>query len=265
MANKPKTTILTSAAIMAMDVAAQIALYRDHVVKPFGNLAKAKDAIVGSLHNAMKVTASLKRVYADRLLKREIAPDTTEKKFFEANGGDVPARVKQLASFFNAICLTLLAGKPLIAEAVLDEHSATTLEAAAGIISTERKNLAEGWMNTDITLDVVNALTTAGDAGKKLREIRKRQLGTKDAETEAVITPAMALAIILTAIAAAQDNDAGYDLYVGCQGIADAWGKTQVAPETLMAWQDKYNTAIEKGVDPRVSVITETAPETAVV
>jgi hypothetical protein len=107
----------------------------------------------------------------------------------------------------------------------------------------------------------VNALTTAGDAGKKLRAIRKRQLGTKDAEPEAVITPAMALAIIMTAIAAAQDNDAGYDLFVGCQEIADTWGKTQVAPEVLNGWSDKYVAAIQHGVATHVEVIT--APETA--
>jgi hypothetical protein len=44
--NDKKTSILTFAAIVAMDAAAQIGLYRDHVVKPFGTLAKAKDNIV---------------------------------------------------------------------------------------------------------------------------------------------------------------------------------------------------------------------------
>jgi hypothetical protein len=256
-----KTTILAFAAITKLTPAEQIELYRVNVVKPFGGLAKAKDAIVGALHNAMKVTASLKRIYAERLLKREIPPDTTEKKFFEGNGGDVPARVKQLATFFNAMCLTLQQGKPLVAENVLDAHLPSTLEAAAVIISTERKNLAEGWMNTDLTLDVMNALTSAGDAGKKLRDIRKRQLGTK--ETEAVsVTPAQAIAVLLTAIKGCQDNDPGYDLFAGCQKLADAWGDTSMDPETLMAWQDKYAKAQEEGVAPHVEVVTA-AKETA--
>ena len=261
--NDKKASILTFAVIAAMDAAAQIELYRANVVKPFGTLAKAKDNIVESLHNAMKVTASLKRIYAERLLKREIAPDTTEKKFFEANGGDVPARVKQLATFFNAVCLTLMAGKPLIPENVLDEHAAAALEAAAVIISTERKNLAEGWMKTDITLDVVNALTTAGDAGKKLREIRKRQLGTKEEEATTV-TVSQALATILAAIETAheKDDETNYSLFCGCQQIADAWGKTQLAPEMLIEWQDKYQSAAEHGVPPHVEVITSHA-ETA--
>lgn len=69
-------TILTFAAITAMDAAAQIGLYRDTVVKPFGSLAKAKDTIVESLHNAMKVVASLKRIYAEHR-KTQIPPKPT--------------------------------------------------------------------------------------------------------------------------------------------------------------------------------------------
>lgn len=137
----------------------------------------------------------------------------------------------------------------------IDNHAASTLEMAAVIISTERKNLAEGWMKTDITLDVVNAVTTAGYAGKKLREIRKRQLGTK-AEEAQTVTVAQALAVLKMAIEKAEDTEDSYALFVGCQEIADAWGNTQVAPETLTAWQDKYQTAIEQGVAPHVEVKT---------
>ena len=142
---------------------------------------------------------------------KEIAPDTTEAKFFKENcGGDVPARVKQLATFFNAVVLT--GTKPLIPENYIDAASANSLEKAAVIISTERKNAAEAWMTTDITLDVVNALSTPGDATKKLKEIRARQTAKPDDEGDAETPTSALVALLKNRITEATDDDEGYKL-----------------------------------------------------
>ena len=126
MSNKTDTK-LTFAAIQAMPRGERYTLFKDNVVKPFGAITKAKDAATEKMHMAFKVTASLKRDYAAMLHGKEIAPDMTEAKFFaQYCGGDVPARVKQLATFFNAVVLT--GAKPLIPEAFVDAASVNTLE-----------------------------------------------------------------------------------------------------------------------------------------
>jgi hypothetical protein len=184
----------------------------------------------------------LKRDYAAMLHGKEIAPDTTESKFFKDNcGGDLPARVKQLATFFNAVCLT--GSKPLIPENFIDAASANSLEKAAVIISTERKNSAEAWMGTDITLDVVNALSTPGDATKKLKEIRGRQTAKPDDEGDTE-TPSSALVMLLqNRITEANNDDEGYKLFVACQDLAESWGRNKQIPPTRYAeWLKRRET-----------------------
>jgi hypothetical protein len=233
---------LTFADISAMPRGERYALFKDNVVKPFGAIAKAKDIVIEKLHNAMKVAAALKRDYAVMLHGKEIAPDTTETAFFKQYcGGDVPARVKQLATFFNAVCLT--GPKPLIPEAFIDAASANSLEKAAPIIATERKNSPEAWMGTDITLDVVNALSTPGDATKKLREIRARQTAKPEDEGSEE-TPASALVMLLkNRITEAKDDEDGYRLFVACQELAEAWGQNTLIPPT------RYNEWLKKRED----------------
>jgi len=239
---KEEAKPLTFAEISALPRGERYTLFKDNVVKPFGAIAKAKDVVVEKLHTAMKVAAALKRDYAAMLHGKEIAPDTTEAKFFKDNcGGDLPARVKQLATFFNAVVLT--GTKPLIPESFLDAASANSLEKAAVIISTERKNAAEAWMTTDITLDVVNALSTPGDATKKLKEIRARQTAKpEDAGDEE--TPTSALLMLLKhRIEEAKDDDDGYKLFAGCQDLAEAWGKNTLIPATRYAeWLKRRET-----------------------
>ena len=135
---------LTFAEIIAMPCGERYTLFKENVVKPFGAIAKAKDTATEKMHMAFKVVASLKRDYAAMLHGKEIAPDTTEAKFFkDMAGGDVPARVKQLATFFNAVVLT--GDKPLISETNIDAASVNSLEKAASIIATERKNSPDVW------------------------------------------------------------------------------------------------------------------------
>jgi len=241
---------LTFAEISALPRGERYTLFKANVVKPFEAINKAKDVVVEKLHTAMKVAAALKRDYAAMLHGKEIAPDTTEGKFFKDNcGGDLPARVKQLATFFNAVVLT--GTKPLIPESFLDAASANSLEKAAVIISTERKNAAEAWMTTDITLDVVNALSTPGDATKKLKEIRARQTAKPDDEGDSE-TPSSALVTLLKSrITEATDDDEGYKLFVACQDLAETWGKNTLIPPTRYAeWLKRRETEFKPQLTP---------------
>ena len=233
MSNKTDTK-LTFAAITAMPRGERYTLFRDNVVKPFGAITKAKDAATEKMHMAFKVTASLKRDYAAMLHGKEIAPDMTEAKFFaQYCGGDVPARVKQLATFFNAVVLT--GAKPLIPEAFVDAASVNSLEKAASIIATERKNCADAWMATDITLDVINALSTPGDATKKLAEIRKRQNPKADDEGSAETPTSALVSLLLNRIAEAKDDEEGYKLFCCGQDLAERWGQNKLIPATRYA------------------------------
>ena len=233
MSNKTDTK-LTFAAITAMPRGERYTLFRDNVVKPFGAITKAKDAATEKMHMAFKVTASLKRDYAAMLHGKEIAPDMTEAKFFtQYCGGDVPARVKQLATFFNAVVLT--GAKPLIPEAFVDAASVNSLEKAASIIATERKNCADAWMATDITLDVINALSSPGDATKKLVEIRKRQNPKADDEGSAETPTSALVSLLLNRIAEAKDDEDGYKLFCFGQELAERWGQNKQIPATRYA------------------------------
>ena len=199
MSNKTDVK-LTFAEITALPRGDRYTLFQANVVKPFGAVAKAKEAVDEKMHNAMKLTASLKREYAAMLFAREIPPDMTEGKFFtQYCGGDVPARVKGLATFFNAVVLT--GPKPLIPEEHIDAASVTSLEKAAPIIATERKSAGEAWMATEFTKEVVDALSKPGDATKKLLAIRKRQNPKADDEGGQETPTAALLALLLTRIA----------------------------------------------------------------
>jgi hypothetical protein len=235
---------LTFAEITALKRGERYALFKSTVVKTFAAVTTAKETVVKKLHNAMKLAAALKRDYAAMLLAREIAPDTTEKAFFkDMAGGDLPGRVKQLATFFNAVALT--GSAPLIPEAILDKHSANTLEKAAPIIEKERKLHGEGWMKSEITLDVVKALTEAGEATAELKKIRARQdAGDKSEAAESGVTPSTTLVmLLLNRITEAKDDDESYKLFVGCQELAEAWGKNLLIPATRYAeWLQRRET-----------------------
>ena len=65
MSNKTDVK-LTFAEITALPRGDRYTLFQTNVVKPFGAVAKAKEAVDEKMHNAMKLTASLKRDYASR-------------------------------------------------------------------------------------------------------------------------------------------------------------------------------------------------------
>jgi len=262
---------LTFAEIIAMPRGERYTLFKENVVKPFGAIAKAKDTATEKMHMAFKVVASLKRDYAAMLHGKEIAPDTTEAKFFkDMAGGDVPARVKQLATFFNAVVLT--GDKPLISETNIDAASVNSLEKAASIIATERKNCPDAWMGTDITLDVINALSTPGDATKKLAAIRKRQSAKPD-DDGSEETPTGALVMLLkNRIAEAADDDEGYKLFVLAQELAEAWAQNrQIPPPRYAEWlqrreaenQPQFKTGQPASESPAETPAPAPAPEPA--
>ena len=250
------TKILTFAELMAMPRGERYTLFKDNVVKPHLAITKAKDGATEKMHIAFKVTASLKRDYAAMLHGKEIASDMTETKFFtQYCGGDVPARVKQLATFFNAVVLSFT--KPLIPESFIDAASVNSLEKAASIIATERKNCADAWMATDITLDVINALSTPGDATKKLAEIRKRQNPKADDEGSAETPTSALVSLLLNRIAEAKDDEEGFKLFCFGQDLAERWGQNKQIPATRYAeWLAKR----EKDSKPQLTHGNDGAP-----
>ena len=54
------------------------------------------------------------------------------------------------------------------------------LEKASAIVNAAREKHGEQWKTSDEILDMVNALTKPGDAGKKLKDIREQQKGITD-------------------------------------------------------------------------------------
>ena len=104
-----------------------------------------------------------------------IAADTAFRKFFADNcGGELPGRLETLAAFFNTMCLVEDGnGKPLLAETCYDAASVNSLEIANKVVSRAKELHRDNWRGCDDTLDVINALSTPGDATTKLKEIRK--------------------------------------------------------------------------------------------
>ena len=254
------TKILTFAELMAMPRGERYTLFKDNVVKPHLAITKAKDGATEKMHIAFKVTASLKRDYAAMLHGKEIASDMTETKFFtQYCGGDVPARVKQLATFFNAVVLSFT--KPLIPESFIDAASVNSLEKAASIVATERKNCADAWMATDITLDVINALSTPGDATKKLAEIRKRQNPKADDEGSAETPTSALVALLLNRIAEAKADEDGYKLFCYGQDLAEKWITNKVIPATQYAeWLAKRESDAKAKADAEKIKVTHGEP-----
>ena len=265
-AAKDKNKKLTFAEIAKLPQGERYTLYTDSVVKPFNKVKSARELVVTNLHTAMKIAAQLKRDYTRLLATHEIPADCCEAKFFEDYaGGDLPARVKQLATFSNAMGLET--DQPLVPEAIVDAHSINTLEKAAPIIAHERKHHAVEWKVTQITLDVIAALTTPGEATKKLAEIRKRQVPKDDAaETEETPTASLVMMLELH-IQEADDNDAGYLVFKLCQELAETWQKNKLIPAARYAdWlkrREQEAQPVRQTTPPAPETPSEPAPATA--
>lgn len=267
MAKKAEINKLTFAQILALPQGERYTLYKSSVVNTFGKVADARELVSESLHNAMKVTAQLKRDYTALLNSGDLAADTSETKYFETYcGGNVPARVKQLATFANAIRLET--ATPMIPEVIIDAHSINTLEKAAPIIAHERKHHAATWEGTQNTLDVIAALTSPGEVTKKLAEIRKRQKPAGEDEDEAAPIPTSTLVqLLITRIMEAQNDDAGYALFKGANEIADAWLKNPTlngtGNNTISMWYEHQEAENKVDIVNAETPAAETTPAPA--
>lgn len=280
---KKETKKLTFAELTAMKLG-DLCTHLKKIVRIDTAITKAKEAFTSTLHFHGKCVAALKRLYVERLNAREIPPDTTFKKFFEQNaGGSLPGRVEALASLFNALVLTLdKNGKPLLSEENFDAAAIDWLEKANPIVKDAMKAHGENWKQSPEVQEVLGALSSPGDALKKIKEIRKRQKGQEGEETPAAgeavpLTLDRAFAFIEAAIIGAKSlsDEEGYSLYARSLCLTDAWAKSGIPDDTLNAWVAKHD-ARPKGVAPHVEIVNhddepapaaqpepETEPETA--
>ena len=149
-----------------------------------------------------KIVAALKRDHARFKDEKAIPADQTFKQFYAQNcGGELPGRMETLAAFFNSMCLVEDGkGNPLLSETCYDAASVNSLEIANKCISHAKEKQGDNWRGCDDTLDVINALSTPGDATAKLKEIRKRQNGAKEKsgdENAALLTPEHAIEFLV--------------------------------------------------------------------
>ena len=264
---KKLTTFTEYVAMKAAELFKHVA---EVAVKPVEALNKATDKVVSNLKDAAKAVAAMKRLHMQRVEAREIPGDTPFKKFFKDNvGGELPGRVEALASLFNALVLTLDANsKPLIAEEIYDDEGTPVdwLEKASAIVNAAREKHGEQWKTCDEILDMVNALTKPGDAGKKLKDIREKQKGITETDEDenagkpvVAITPALAAEYLIATIKQAQEKspDEQYDLCCAVWNINNAWAEL---PEKLTRALDaRFRKAAKHGAAPHVEVITAEA------
>jgi hypothetical protein len=264
---KVEKKLLTFTEYTAMKAADLFKHVAEVAVKPVEALTKATDRVVSNLKDAAKAVAAMKRLHMQRVEAREIPGDTPFKKFFKDNvGGELPGRVEALASLFNALVLTLDAnGKPLIAEEIYDDEGTPVdwLEKASAIVNAAREKHGEQWKTSDEILDMVNALTKPGDAGKKLKDIREKQKGIAETDDDekagakpvVAITPALAAEYLIAAIKQAQERSADeqYELCCAVWSINNAWA--ELPDKLTRALDAKYQKAVQHGVAPHVEVV----------
>jgi len=276
--NKPNTPAQKAVKLTFADLSklpmGDLAAHLKKIVRVDLAIEKARDAFTASLQFNAKVVAALKRLYVERLNKREIPPDTTFKKYFEQNaGGSLPGRVESIATLFNSLVLTMDAnGKPLLSEEHFDPAAVDWLEKANPIVKAAMKAHGENWKTSDDVLDLVNALSKPGDALKKIKEIRKRQTDKGETETgdgegavAVSLTVGRAVEFLKAAIRDAKklSEQDGYALFCDTIRLGDTWAESGVSESALNEWMAKYEKAAQKGVDPSIEIIDKPAAEPA--
>lgn len=289
---KTKKVILSIADISALTVAERYVLYKANVVSPFKAIGNAQKKFTDGMQMAAKLHASLKREHVAMLAVGTLAAGTSEKEFFEKHCGGAPSgRVLAVSTFFNAMCMTLVEqvvtdadgkpvekdGKPVtVKRSLIDEqkhfdpHSGNALEIAAACIGHERKALPDGWMGSVNTQDVIAALSNAGDATSKLKEIRARQKGTKEAAGEDTNPPhsiASCIAFLMNAIAVAADilkGENGEEIVSGLFhetyfNMGNAWRENGVDDTLMLRWTAN----IEQGRAPMLDAAPAPEPPKA--
>lgn len=259
-----KIETLAFANITSLKNEEMFSLYKKYVTSPVEDFKTARETVASCVKTGGKVTAALKRLYVQLLASGGLAKDTTEKAFFAENaGGTPPARILAVATLFNAIVLTNgTDGKPLLPEAYYDAASGNALEQFAAVVSHERKQDANKWMESANVKEGLEALSRPGDAISVIKAIRKRQKGTAekaDAET-AKATLKEAVKIIAQAIQNAHTlpEQETAELFVATYyTFADLW---QANKEITSAMFDKWNENHQAGVALTMEVKRETVP-----
>ena len=261
MAKKAETPKLTFADLTKKP-AGELAPFLVDTVKTYGTIETAKEKFTGMLQFTAMVVAAFERLYTDRLNKHDIPANTSFKEYLKQNaGGEVPGRVLALANLFNVLVLTFDAnGKPMLSEEFFLNAKVDWLEKANAIIAAERKAHPDNWMTSDNVLDVINALSKPGDAGKTLKEIRKRQKGegadtAETGETAPVLTVGRAIEFLIAAIknAGKMPVTEAADLFEATVRVNDTWAESGVADADLNRWSAN----IARGVGVNLEIVTQ--------
>lgn len=252
------TKKLTYVEIQALSPAERYALMADGV-KLGKKVEETRDTYKKVTPWYAKLVAALKRDHARFKDEKAIAPDQTFKQFYAQNcGGDLPGRLETLAAFFNSMCLVEDGkGNPLLSEACYDAASVNSLEIANKCVNHAKEKHGDNWRGCDDTLDVINALSTPGDATAKLKEIRKRQNGAKEKsgdENAALLTPEHAIEFLVAWIKTASEKpeEKSAAIFAGTLKISDAWAESGLSDDTLNRWVENIN----KGIAPHLTVVT---------
>jgi len=257
------TQKLTFAEIAALSPAERYALMSDGV-KLGKKVEETRDTYRKVTPWYAKLVAALKRDHARFKDEKAIPADQTFKQFYAKNcGGDLPGRLETLASFFNSMCLVEDGkGNPLLAETNYDAASVNSLEIANKCLSHAKQKHGDQWRGCDDTLDVINALSTPGDATAKLKEIRKRQNGGQEkdgGENAVTLTPETAIEYLVAWIKTAGDQpeEKSAAIFGGTLAIGDAWAASGIPDETLNRW----TVNLSNGVAPHLEIKTGKKPE----
>ena len=171
--------------------------------------------------------------------------------------------MEALASLFNALVET-----GLLKEEHFDSAKVDWLEKANAIISAAQKKHGEDWKGCDDVLDVINALSTPGDALATLKEIRERQkaeTGEKgepgetaegESRESAPLTLGVAVEFIkaLFANAASAPRDRQIELCAALFEVNDAWAENDLTENRRNELDKQVQEARENGIAPGIQI-----------
>ena len=245
--------------------AGELIAYAKDTIKTVKAIETAKGKFTENLKFSAKVVAAMKRRYTQLINGKDLPGDTSFKKYFEDNAGGVcPGRIEALASLFNALVET-----GLLKEEHFDAAKVDWLEKANAIVSAARKVKGDEWKGCDDVLDVLNALSTPGDALTKLKEVRERQKnaengvtgeGDENADGKARETTLLTFGVAVEfikaqfAAAAASSKDRQIELCAGLYELNDAWAENDLTENRRNELDNQIQHAREHGIAPGIEI-----------
>ena len=267
MAKEAKT--LTFAEISAFKTG-EIASGLGQAVTLEKRAVKNREQLKSELPAFGKYHAALEIRYTELLNAGEIVKTVSKTDWIETSaGGKIPNGVLQMSNVVASLILTNgVNGKPMLAEENYDNAKAEWLRDTSAIINHCKAIAAEmakdgktvDWRGMDDVLDALNCLSKAGDAGKKLKEIRKRQKGESaqdDAKTEAQpLTIGRAVEFLKAAFGNAPQVDADQQkaLCIAVYELNDAWATCGLPEETLNRLDAEISAARAAGIAPTIVI-----------